>query len=60
MRILWLFFFVIVHTSLQAQNGTITGTVVDEKSKALESVTVELSSFTDSASKIDALVKEMP
>ncbi|HEX8316093.1 MAG TPA: carboxypeptidase regulatory-like domain-containing protein, partial [Flavisolibacter sp.] len=52
MRIRWLLFFVLLYTSLAGQQGTLAGTVVDEKGKALEGSTVQLIPFTDSAGKI--------
>ena len=52
MRISWLVFFLLTHFLLHAQQGTLTGTVTDEKGKALESATAQLISFTDSTHKL--------
>ena len=54
MRISWLVFFLLTHLLLNAQQGTLTGSVMDEKGKALESATAQLISLTDSANKLTA------
>lgn len=59
MRIGWLLFFTLFHFFVQAQNGTITGTVLDEKGKALENVTVQLILFADSTTKTTALTDKI-
>src|SRR5688572_26591006 len=51
MRICWLLFFTLVNNVLFAQ-GNLTGNVTDEKSKALESATVQLIPFLDSSAKL--------
>jgi len=55
MRISWLVFFLLTHFLLNAQQGTLTGTVTDEKGKALESATAQLISFTDSTNKLTTI-----
>lgn len=47
--LLLIFQFLFLH--LWAQQGTITGTVVDEKGKALENATVQLTALSDSTNK---------
>jgi hypothetical protein len=49
MRICWLLLIFFFHFTLHAQQGTLTGTVVDDKGKALESATAQLIFFTDSS-----------
>jgi hypothetical protein len=55
MRIYWLLCFTLLNCFVQAQNGTLTGTVLDDKGKALENATIQLVSFSDSANKINSL-----
>ncbi|HYO22116.1 MAG TPA: carboxypeptidase regulatory-like domain-containing protein, partial [Flavisolibacter sp.] len=54
MRIGWLTLLVLLYSGLAAQQGTVAGTVMDEKSKGLESATIQLVSLNDSNSKISA------
>ncbi|RYF82556.1 MAG: TonB-dependent receptor [Chitinophagaceae bacterium] len=54
MRICWLLVVLFTHAVLHAQQGTLTGTVLDEKGKALESATAQLISFTDSLNSLSA------
>ena len=55
MRIGWVLFFILVGFTTIAQQGTLTGTAVDDKGKALENATVQLISFNDSLSKYTSL-----
>ncbi|MDQ6609018.1 MAG: carboxypeptidase-like regulatory domain-containing protein [Bacteroidota bacterium] len=55
MRILWLFFFTCFHFLLHAQQGIITGTVLDEKGKALENATVQLVAFTYTTNAVTSI-----
>lgn len=52
MRICWLLLCFFFYSALNAQQGTLTGTVLDEKGGALESTTAQLISFTDSTQKL--------
>src|SRR6478735_6435899 len=54
MRICWLLLFFFSYTALNAQQGTLTGTVLDEKGAARESVTAQLISFSDSTKKLSS------
>ncbi|HVF81654.1 MAG TPA: outer membrane beta-barrel protein, partial [Flavisolibacter sp.] len=55
MRIYWLLLFIFFQLFVHAQSGTVAGTVVDEKGRALESVTVQLIAFSDSTNKKNTL-----
>ncbi|GAA4753584.1 outer membrane beta-barrel protein [Flavisolibacter ginsenosidimutans] len=52
MRFCWLLFLALLSLSGFAQQGTLTGTVLDEKGKALENASVQLASFADSTKNI--------
>ncbi len=54
MRICWLLLFFFSFTALNAQQGTLTGTVLDEKGAALESATAKLISFSDSTKRLSS------
>lgn len=47
MRFQWLVFLLLLSATAFAQPGSITGTVLDEKGKALEGATVQLASLAD-------------
>lgn len=51
MRLLWLLLFSCCIQSLHAQTGTLAGNVLDEKGKALENATAELSLLNDSTAR---------
>ncbi|HEY0039420.1 MAG TPA: TonB-dependent receptor [Flavisolibacter sp.] len=54
MRICWLLIFTFFTITAFTQQGTLSGTVLDEKGKGLESVTAQLISVPDSNSKLTA------
>lgn len=51
MRFCWLLLFVLLTGYTRAQQGDLSGTVLDESGKALENATVQLTAFTDSTNR---------
>lgn len=54
MRSRWLLVFLFLARFAVAQQGTLSGNVLDERNKALENATLQLTPFADSAGKLTA------